>query len=145
MCRKRSRVISEYNTHSDPGGRWNRRDGPKVTSTGYFAGDPGLIPSTPRAAQKPSLTTVPEIQCPCGSHGHCMHSVHLDASKMLIHINLIKFWKNVRRYWRDGSAAECLCPAVRIEFLFHHSYKKLAFPQTQAILGPGNPMPFSVL
>lgn len=38
----------------------------------------------------------------------------------------------------------CVQPE-ELEFLFHHSYKKLAFPQTQAILGPGNPMPFSVL
>lgn len=71
-----------------------------VTSTGYFAGDPGLAPSTPRAAQKPSLTTIPEIWCPWGPHVHCMHSAHLDVSKMVIHKNLINrsLERNVRRY-----------------------------------------------
>lgn len=101
MCRKRSLVIPGYDTQSGLGGRWNRRDGPMVISTGYFSGDPGLVPSTPRAAQKPSLTTIPEIWCPCGPHVHCMHSVHLDASKMLIQKNLKNQSfekKNVRRY-----------------------------------------------
>lgn len=73
-------------------------------------GTPGLIPSTPRAAQKPSLTTIPEIQCPCGSHGHCMYSVHLDASKMLIHINLIKFWKKCKKVLKRWLCGWVLVP-----------------------------------
>lgn len=40
VCRKRSLFIPEYDTQSDRGGRWNRTDGPMVTSTGFPA-NPG--------------------------------------------------------------------------------------------------------